>query len=102
MIRGKTISGFEFEVDERCLNDWRLIKAITKSDSKDQVEQLQAIVTMINILLGDEGEDKLVGFLIQNNEGYAPSEKMYAVVKEVFEEVKKINEEAKKSSPSPA
>lgn len=97
MIKGITSSGFEFEVDERCLNDWRLIKAISKSDSKDQVDRLHAIATMINMLLGDEGEEKLVDFIAKNNDGYVPSEKMYAIVKEVFDEVKNINEEAKKS-----
>lgn len=102
MIKGITESGFEFEVDDRCLSDWKFMKAIAKSDSKDQVEQLQGAVTMVNMLLGEEGEEKLIEFVAKDNDGYAPSDKVSAIVKEIFTEVKKINEEAKKSSPSPA
>lgn len=59
MLRGKTESGFEFELKDDVLNDWKLIKCLRKVDKGEA----QYIVDVAEILLGEEQCEKLESFI---------------------------------------
>lgn len=84
MITGKTKSGFKFKVDERIKKDWRLIKAITDSQSDDGNVKLKAVVTMIQLVLGDQ-EELLMQHIMKKNEGYVPFEIMQSEISEIIQ-----------------
>lgn len=86
MITGKTKSGFKFKVDERIKKDWRLIKAITDSQSDDGNVKLKAVVTMIQLVLGDQ-EELLMQHIMKKNEGYVPFEIMQSEISEIIQSI---------------
>jgi len=91
MLKGKTQSGFEYNVDEKMTKDWRfirLVKKMTKGSNEDQIAALDDALIMV---LGSEEEaDRLLQHIEKQNEGYAPADK---VVEEFNEIISSINEE---------
>ena len=81
MIEGKTKSGFEFSVDERVGNDWRLIKLIDKAENGNPAERVQATSKLVSFLLGDN-EERLEKHIADNNDGFIP---MPELTKELFD-----------------
>ena len=59
MLRGKTESGFEFELDDNVLDDWKLVKYLRNVDKGDS----QYIVDVAERLLGEEQCEKLENFI---------------------------------------
>lgn len=54
MIAGRTPSGFDFEVDEKKLNDWEMVEAIADSQSEEDTDRLRATVRIARLLLGEQ------------------------------------------------
>lgn len=92
MIKGATSSGFEYEVNEKVLSDWTFVKAVAASGSKDNTRQMEGYTKLVNLLLGDEAEERLCEHLRQED-GLVPVEKISG---EVLEIMQAIGEEAKK------
>ena len=67
MIRGTTESGFEFELDDNALDDWKLMKGLRKIDKGEA----QYIVDVAERLLGEEQCERLEDF-IEEKFGKAP------------------------------
>ena len=84
MIKGKTNSGFKFEVDERVKNDWRLMKAIQLTDSGNTADSLSGCVQLVTLLLGSKGEQELIEHIMKANDGYCPSDAMTTEVLEII------------------
>lgn len=101
MLKGMTNSGFEFEVDERLVSDWRIVKAISAVESKDAGKQLKALTDLVDLFLGEAGEERLMAFLAEKNDGIIPQSAVYATIKEMFNAIAENNKAAKKSEPSP-
>ncbi len=57
MISGKTSSGFEFEVNGNVVDDWRVVKAIAKTQKKG-IESTEGAVDLVELILGTQ-EDAL-------------------------------------------
>lgn len=55
-ITGKTKSGFEYSINSELTNDYRVIKAIAKLDSKDELEGITSSINLVELLLGDNAE----------------------------------------------
>ena len=123
MIKGKTKSGFEFEVDERALNDWsftRILSAISKYEAKEKeyalVEDKKSIAEemlknsenykdsierIFSLLLKPAGMERAFDFVADKNDGYIIASDVVVLLQEILTEITKANEEAKKSAPSP-
>lgn len=123
MIKGKTKSGFKFEVDERALNDWnftRLLSAISRYEAKNkefaETEDKQSIAEealrnsedykdtvekLFSLLLRSAGKDKAFDFIAENNDGYILASDVGTLLREILTEITRINSETKKSAPSP-
>jgi len=52
----KTKTGFQCEVNEKILNDYRFVKAIAKTKSKDPLISASALFDLVALLIGDDTE----------------------------------------------
>lgn len=94
MIEGKTKSGFKYRIDERVLDDWRLIEAIRDSDSEDGSAAIRGMVNISNLLLGDQA-DALKKHIADRNDGFIPKDVMVNTMIEIVQSSKEL-----KNSPS--
>ena len=92
-MQGTTKSGFEFDVNEDALDDYRLMKDLVDV----QNGQGGKVVGVIMKLLGEEQEEMLMIHVEEMHEGKCSFSAMVEEVKEIFEAIK-----AKNSSSSPA
>lgn len=78
MKKGKTQSGFKFEVDERVMDDMELIDALAEAQGEDPT-QISVVVTKI---FGKEQKKKLYDHL--REDGYVSAKKVADTITEVF------------------
>lgn len=88
MIEGKTKSGFKYKIDERILDDWRLIEAVGDAESNDGSRVVRGMTNLLEILLGDQA-DALKKHIADKNDGYIPKDIMLNTMIEI---VKSSNE----------
>lgn len=88
-MKGTTKSGFKFNVDERIIEDWRLVEAIGMAESEDPSEQIQGTREVANLLLGKD-KQALIEFIKKKNDGYVPSKEMVSVIAEIINAVKDL------------
>ncbi len=86
MLKGKTQSGFEFEINEQALTDFRLLDLLSAIGDGD----FAASVKAVTFLLGKKQKERLYDFCTVD--GYVPADK----VVEVFGEVMNACQELKK------
>lgn len=84
-MQGKTRSGYEFNIDDRILKDWRFVAALTKCQKRsDQFEGLEGIQEMMSLLLGDKiGE--FLDHIKSKNDGYCPADVIMLELQDIFE-----------------
>lgn len=82
MFKGVTSSGFEYEVSLRIKKDWRFVKALAKSESKDESEMLWGTTRVVELLLGEQ-EEALQEHLAEED-GVVPTEKLMDTVREIL------------------
>lgn len=91
MIKGKTTSGFKFEVNDGIGNDFRVLEAIADADSEDESAKVRGTVELVRVLLGKDGKASLYRHL-EKIHGSVPTD---AVLAEVTEILKISREESK-------
>ena len=85
MKKGKTASGFKYQVDEtRIFNDLRFTMALSKSNSKDIMKQLEADAELVGLLLGEEQAQRLYDY-VKEPDGMIPRDKVTAEVIEILD-----------------
>ena len=89
-MQGITKSGFEYNIDERILTDWRFTTAAAKAGSGSDVEVLSAAQKMVEMMLGEEQLNKLVDHIASQNDGFVPTDALMNTAKEIIEANKKI------------
>lgn len=90
MFEGATKSGFAFSIDERVVTDWRLAKAIARSESDDESESIVGFSDLVTVLLGGGQLKKLEKHIAKNNDGYVPLTALYAEVTDILQSVKEL------------
>ena len=88
-MKGKTKSGFKFDVNEAVLEDWEVMKAIADMDSGDASRILRGTVKFVGMVLGDE-EEALVKHIRSKNKGACSQDDMYNEVMEIIDSIKEI------------
>ncbi len=90
----KTKSGFSCKVNENKVKDWRYVRAAAKAIiAKSDMEALEPVMFMVNFILGEEQEEKLIA-PVADKDGVASA----IDVQKEFEEITNlIGEELKKS-----
>ena len=89
MVEGKTKSGFKFKIDERLMDDWRLLKYIALAESSDPSEQLRGASSLVTLLLGDQ-EPAMIEFVAKKNKGYVPATAVTEIITEILTTVKDL------------
>ena len=89
MVEGKTKSGFKFKIDERLMDDWRLLKFIALAESSDPSEQLRGASNLVTLLLGDQ-EPAMLDFIAKKNKGFVPATAVSEIITEILTTVKDL------------
>ena len=79
MLKGTTKSGFKFDIEDKRLNNYELLEAIS-----DVEESPLALPHVIKLLLGDSKAKALKNH-VRDDEGFVSSEKLSAEIMEIFE-----------------
>ena len=79
MLKGTTKSGFKFEIDDKRLNNYELLEAISEVE-----ESPLALPRVIKLLLGDNKAKALKNH-VRDSDGFVSSEKLSAEIMEIFE-----------------
>lgn len=82
-MKGKTTSGFEYELDESALDDYELLEELCELDEGDTSK----IISVLNRLLGNEQKERLKEHLRMEN-GRVPASKMMLEMGEILNSVK--------------
>ena len=90
MLKGKTETGFEFEIDEDVKDDMELLDAITYIDKGDWTY----VTEVLDRLLGTEQKKKLYDHC-RNEKGRAPASVVMQEVKNIFDAVGESESEVK-------
>lgn len=78
-MRGKTSTGFEYELSDSIKDDWNLLKLLRKIDKGEA----QCIIDVSFRLLGDEQEERLEKFL-EEKEGDVKASSMIREISEIL------------------
>lgn len=78
MIKGKTPSGFTYEIDEHRLDDMELLELVAEAD-----ENMTLMPKVLSKLLGKKQKKRLYDFCREKN-GNVPVEKTVRVMEEIF------------------
>lgn len=85
MLAGRTESGFEFELDEDCLDDYELLEDLCDIDNGDASK----ITIAANRLLGKEQMEALKNH-VRNEKGKVSAAKMVDEITQIFKGQSKI------------
>lgn len=79
MLKGTTKSGFKFEIEDKRLNNFELLEAISEVE-----ESPLALPRVIKLLLGDSKAKALKNH-VRDDEGFVSADKLSAEIMEIFE-----------------
>ena len=83
-VCGTTSTGFKYKYDDRILNDYKLLEAVSIFDNaKSTVEQIGALKDLLDFMLGPE-KDKLLAHVAKKNDGYRPIPKIQSELLEMI------------------
>ena len=104
IVKGKTKSGFKFEVESKRTESWKFmdaIKIMKKKNSSDEAKVF-AVMDLAEIILGDDGLDALQEHLAQTlpQEDLVGGVSTGAMLTELTEIFEKIGGTEKNSIPS--
>lgn len=80
IITGKTKSGFEYSIDKRALNDYRLTKLLYIAEKEDGLMYVEAV----NRLFGKEQAERLEEHLAEGKGKWVPNEKLGAEIADII------------------
>lgn len=84
MIKGKTKSGFAYEISESRLKNFELVELLADVDKNPLL-----LPKLVKVMLGDELADKLKEHL-RDDEGLVDLEKVNEEIAEIFESQKQL------------
>lgn len=79
MLKGKTKSGFEFEVQDESLNNYELIEVLSEVDTNPLL-----LPRLVKMLLGDDQKIKLTDH-VRTESGTVPLDKISTEIMEIFQ-----------------
>lgn len=87
---GRLTDGFEVNVDEKILNDWRFTMCVAIINGGTDLEKVAAAGEMVKLLLGKEGSQILMDHIAESNDGYVPAEEMMTAVTQLIDSCKEV------------
>ena len=95
MITGTTEAGFDYEVNENIGKDFRIVIALRKLNSDDDLKKVEGTYDYAEAVLGKGGVDSIVAFTIDKF-GYADTEFIVSQIHEIVGEANERSAEIKK------
>ena len=89
-MQGITKSGFEYNIDERILTDWRFTSTAAKVESGSAIEKVGAAQKMVELMLGEEQLGRLMDHIASQNDGFVPTDEVMNTAKEIIEANKNL------------
>ena len=81
-MKGKTSTGFKYEVDDKIRTDWRFTLALADMDSGDESRALQGSVSVVRMLLGKQ--EQAFYDHIADEDGHIDIQKVFLGVGEIL------------------
>ena len=78
MLKGKTGSGFEYEVSDVAMNNYELVEVLAEVDTNPLL-----LPRLVNMLLGDAQKKRLMDHL-RTKDGNVPIDAVSAEIMEIF------------------
>lgn len=94
MVKGKTKSGIEFQLDERIKDDTRFLYFLSRAQDTeaDITEKSNAIMGLLKLVFGsDEGVIKFMNTVASVNDGVCNAEALLKELGEMFDAVNAKN-----------
>lgn len=88
IVKGKTTSGFKYEVDSTAFSSWDYIEATAMSQSENESEQVQGYVNMVKLTMGKDGMKKLKEHLGEKMQFADVNREVTEITQKVVKEVK--------------
>ncbi len=79
MLKGKTGSGFEYEVTDAAMNNYELVEVLAEVDTNPLL-----LPRLVKMLLGDEQNKRLMDHL-RTKDGNVPIDAVSAEIMEIFQ-----------------
>lgn len=83
MFKGKTRTGFEFEIEEESLDDFELLEKLCAVDNGDVAQ----VVPAITMLLGEGQKDRLKEHC-RNGHGHILNERIFGEFAEILSSIR--------------
>lgn len=87
MIKGKTKSGFEFEVDKEAFSDAEFIESFHTMRTSDEME----VFHLVEIVLGKDQKKRLYDH-VRNEKGRVPTSALTDELNDIFTALSEANE----------
>jgi len=78
MLKGKTKTGFEFEIDDAVLNDYELLELFADVD-----ENPLLVPKLVKIILGEKQKNKLIEH-VRGENGIASADKVAKEIEDIL------------------
>ena len=78
MLKGKTKSGFEFEIQDEALNNYELVEVLSEVDTNPLL-----LPRLVKMLLGDSQKVELLNH-VRTESGTVPLDKISDEIMEIF------------------
>lgn len=85
MLKGKTESGFEYEVSDAAMNNYELVEVLAEMDTNPLL-----LPKLVKMLLGKEQKNKLLEHL-RTEDGNVPIDAISTEITEIFQSGKAKN-----------
>lgn len=73
MVKGKTVDGFKFSIDEDVLKDFMFLKYLNMCQSKKPDEALDGTIKIVSCIFNDDDKEReFYEFLKEKNNGRVP------------------------------
>lgn len=89
MVKGKTTSGFEFEIPDGLAKDFRFIKAYSMIRSGDEEKALDGAIKLVSVIFSNDAEEeRLYDHIAEQNEGRVPIDVLYDELNDIIASMK--------------
>lgn len=97
MVKGKTVDGFKFLIDEDVLKDFMFLKYLNMCQSKDTSEVLDGTIKIVSCIFNDDDKEKeFYEFLKEKHGGRVPIDVLSNNVRSIILKLQE-NHDLKKS-----
>jgi hypothetical protein len=97
MVKGKTVDGFKFSIEEEVLKDFMFLKALNQAQSNEMSEALDGTIKIVSCIFNnDDKEREFYEFLKAKHNGRVPVQVLSENVRSIILKLQE-NEETKKS-----